>query len=242
MGLIDQHGEVEFPFSKKTVFKAVMEAAPKLKGLVLDSADELSGRFTFKADASWASWGEVVPVQLIQISPTCTQMKIMSTPKIGVVSSGAVVFGKNRKNIENIINAVSKVLSKYPTESEEKVSNVDFADQLIKLKTLLNQGVLTEEEFNKQKQIIIEKETIASSHIESTTKPQNSNQYIYYKKQSESKTSLIKILISLCIAIITIVIGYVIGISMQNFQIFIFSIILAFVFAIISFIILKKRR
>lgn len=30
MSIVDHHGEVEYPFSQKTVFKAIIEAAPKI--------------------------------------------------------------------------------------------------------------------------------------------------------------------------------------------------------------------
>lgn len=139
MSIVDHHGEVEYPFSRKTVFKAIMEAAPNISGLSLDSADEISGRVTFNAGVSLASWGENIPVQLIKVSPTRTQMKIMSSPKTGVMFGGAMDFGKNQQNINKIINAVSAVLATYPTENEIP-SNVDMADQLVKLKQLLDQG------------------------------------------------------------------------------------------------------
>lgn len=80
MSLVDHEGTVEYPFSQKTVFKAIMEAAPNIEGLSVDSADEMSGRVTFKAGVSLASWGENIPVQLVRIAPTRTQMKVLSTP------------------------------------------------------------------------------------------------------------------------------------------------------------------
>ena len=86
MSIVDHYGEVEYPFSQKTVFKAIMEAAPDINGLSLESADEISGRVTFKAGISLANWGENIPVQLIKVGPTRTQMKIMSTPKTGVIT------------------------------------------------------------------------------------------------------------------------------------------------------------
>lgn len=66
MSIVDHHGEVEYPFSQKTVFKAIMEAAPNMSGLSLDSADEISGRLTFKAGVSLASWGENIPCTINQ--------------------------------------------------------------------------------------------------------------------------------------------------------------------------------
>lgn len=155
MSIVDHHGEVEYPFSQKTVFKAIMEAAPDINGLSLDSADEISGRITFKAGVSLASWGENIPVQLIKVAPTRTQMKIMSTPKTGVMFGGAMDFGKNQQNINKIINAVSAVLANYPSEVEPE-KKVDVAEQLTKLKQLLDQGILTEEEFAEQKKKILD--------------------------------------------------------------------------------------
>lgn len=155
MSIVDHHGEVEYPFSQKTVFKAIMDAARNISGLSLDSADEISGRVTFKAGVSLVSWGENIPVQLIKVAPTRTQMKIMSTPKTGVMFGGAMDFGKNQQNINKIINAVSAVLSNYPVE-EEPEKNVDVTDHLIKLKQLKDQGVLTDQEFTEQKQRILD--------------------------------------------------------------------------------------
>ena len=155
MSIVDHHGEVEYPFSQKTVLKAIMEAAPNINGLSLDSADEISGRVTFKAGVSLASWGENIPVQLIKVASTRTQMKIMSTPKTGVMFGGAMDFGKNQQNIDKIINAVSSVLAKYPPETEPE-KKVDVAEQLTKLKQLVDQGVLTEEEFAEQKKKILD--------------------------------------------------------------------------------------
>lgn len=82
MSLVDHEGEVVYPYSKKTVFNAVMEAANNISGLSLDSADELSGRVTFKAGVSLASWGENIPVQLEEIGANQTKMKVLSTPNL----------------------------------------------------------------------------------------------------------------------------------------------------------------
>lgn len=151
MSLVDHEGTVEYPFSQKTVFKAIMEAAPNIEGLSVDSADEMSGRVTFKAGVSLASWGENIPVQLVRIAPTRTQMKVLSTPKTGVMFGGAMDFGKNRRNIEKIISAVSTVLSAKPSEREISLNTSSDVDKLVKLKDLLDSKVITLEEFNEQK-------------------------------------------------------------------------------------------
>jgi hypothetical protein len=162
MSLVDYEGSVEYPFSKKTVFDALMAAAPKIDGLELDSADEVSGRVTFKAGLSLASWGEIIPVQLIEVAPTRTQMKVMSSPKTGIMFGGAMDLGKNRRNIEKIISAVSDVLSTKPSEIEKPkpVSVSSTTDELIKLKSLLDSGVLSQEEFDEQKKKVLAQEPV----------------------------------------------------------------------------------
>lgn len=156
MSLVDHHGEVEYPFSIKTVFTAIIEAAPNIDGLELDGADEISGRVIFKAGVSLASWGENIPVQLIQVSNVRTKMQILSTPKTGVMFGGAMDMGKNRKNIEKIINAVSNILANKEPEVEAVVQNsCSIADEILKLKQLLDAGALTQEEFDEQKKHIL---------------------------------------------------------------------------------------
>ena len=169
MSLVDHEGEVVYPYSKKTVFNAIMEAAKNISGLSLDSADELSGRATFKAGVSLASWGENIPVQLEEMGANQTKMKVLSTPKTGIMFGGAMDFGKNRQNIEKIINAVSNALANKPKE-QIKVENIgSTADELLKLKSLLDQKILTQEEFYAQKAKLL------SQSIEAPVVPQESS-------------------------------------------------------------------
>lgn len=180
MSIVDHHGEVEYPFSSATVFKAVIEAAPKMYGLKLHSTDELSGRITFKAGVTWSSWGENIPIQLIEITPYRTKMKILSTPKTGIMFGGALDFGKNRQNIEKIISAVSSVLARKPKENEpvQASTNVSKVDELLKLKELKEAGVLTDEEFDKEKQKILNDNNSSSAPNKAKTTPPRYNKQI----------------------------------------------------------------
>lgn len=176
MSIVDYHGEVEYPFSIKTVFKAIIEAAPNIDGLSLDSADEMSGYLTFKAGVSLASWGENIPVQLVKISQTRTKMQILSTPKTGVMFGGAMDFGKNRQNIDKIIKAVSAVLASKPIENDinstQNISSV--ADELLKLKKLNDDGILSDNEFEEEKQRILQTRPSVQSQ-ETSKQPENTN-------------------------------------------------------------------
>lgn len=111
MALLDHNTESEFPFSKAEVFEAVVKAIPGIKGMKISSYDKLTGRIKVKAGASWWSWGEEIPIQLISVSENLTKIQITSTPKTGIMFGGAMDMGKNRKNLESIIHATSNILS-----------------------------------------------------------------------------------------------------------------------------------
>lgn len=111
MSILDHNAESEFPFAKTVVFEAIIKAIPTINGMKLESSDKLSGRIMVKAGVSMFSWGEIIPIQLISINENLTKVQITSTPKTGIMFGGAVDYGKNRKNLELIINATSKILS-----------------------------------------------------------------------------------------------------------------------------------
>ena len=153
MAFLDHNGESEFPFKKDTVLEAVCKAVPKIDGMKIDNSDKLSGRITVKAGVTLWSWGENIPIQLTSISETKTKVQVTSAPKTGVLFGGAFDMGKNRKNIERILSETSKVLSTLQPEVQlpEITNTVSVADEIKKLKELLEGGILTEEEFNQQK-------------------------------------------------------------------------------------------
>ncbi|WP_234111752.1 MULTISPECIES: hypothetical protein [Chryseobacterium] len=110
MAFLDHNGESEFPFNKDNVFNAMCEAIPKIDGMKIENADKLSGRILVKAGVSLYSWGENIPIQLTTISENLTKVSITSSPKTGIMFGGAFDMGKNRKNIERILQATSNVL------------------------------------------------------------------------------------------------------------------------------------
>ncbi len=158
MAILDHNGESEFPFKKDTVFDAICKAISTIDGMKLDNADKLSGRIMVKAGVTLWSWGENIPIQLTSISETKTKVQITSTPKTGVMFGGAFDMGKNRKNIEKILSETSKNLSILQPEeqSEERINTISVADEIQKLKKLLDNGILTEEEFNQQKSKLLQ--------------------------------------------------------------------------------------
>jgi hypothetical protein len=122
MALLDHNGESEFPFSKDLVFEALCIAIPTIHGMKIETADQLSGRVVVKSGISLHSWGENIPIQLSGISQNRTQIRITSSPKTGIMFGGAIDMGKNRKNIEEILSATSRILASYQTKSTDRTA------------------------------------------------------------------------------------------------------------------------
>lgn len=122
MAFLDHNGESEFPISKDKVFEAMRKAIPTINGLKIENADKLQGRFVVKAGVSLYSWGENIPIQLIEISENRTKVQITSSPKTGIMFGGAFDMGKNRKNIENILSNTSKILSSENKQTDNILS------------------------------------------------------------------------------------------------------------------------
>jgi hypothetical protein len=154
MSFLDHEGGAEFPYGRDDVFNALVAAIPTVSGLEVHSADKLSGRVLVKAGMSLMSWGENIPISVIEMSPGRTRVSVTSTPKTGALFGGAFDMGKNRKNIEQILDALSSILSrKQPVRqsSQESKAPESVISQLERLGNLKAQGVLTEVEFQAQK-------------------------------------------------------------------------------------------
>ncbi len=161
MALLDQNGETEFPYKKDDVFDAICRAVPIITGLKLDSADKITGRINVKGNISLWSWGETILIQLSTAADNKTRMQISSGSKIGSLG-GIFDMGKNRKNVERILSGTSAILSQNTAaaagvqgnataQSAATASASSLSDELHKLKKLVDDGILTQEEFIQQK-------------------------------------------------------------------------------------------
>ena len=158
MGFLDHEGGAEFPYHKDDVFGALVKAIPTVKGFKIDKADKLTGHILAKAGVSLMSWGENIPISIVEVSPGRTRVSITSTPKTGAMFGGAFDLGKNRKNIEDILEATSKILSsKPPVKSDAAKQQVamDPTQRISKLKELLDKGLISNDEFEKKKADIL---------------------------------------------------------------------------------------
>lgn len=161
MSFLDHEGGAEFPYHRDDVFEALVEAIPTIKGMRLDKTDRLSGHILAKAGISLMSWGENIPISLVEVSPGRTRINVISTPKTGVLFGGAFDLGKNRRNIENILEATSKILSRKPPVKTNSTSSpkesLTSAQRISQLKELLDKGLINNDDYESKKADILSK-------------------------------------------------------------------------------------
>ena len=106
MDLVDRIKDISVPYSLDSTFEALKKAILRLSGFKAVRFDDNTKTAYLKARASWVSWGENLTVSLKQIKIDKTAVTIISTPKTGILYGGAIDFGKNRENIEIIIQSL----------------------------------------------------------------------------------------------------------------------------------------
>jgi hypothetical protein len=157
MGLVDHEGGADYPYATKHVYEAVVAAVQGLKKMKMVSCDELTCRVVVKASASAFSWGENIPISVTELASGKSRVAVLSTPKTGLMMGGAFDMGKNRKNIEAILSAVSQELSSKPQAAQQAAPQAagDAASRIVQLKSLLDQGHINEAEFESKKAEIL---------------------------------------------------------------------------------------
>jgi hypothetical protein len=157
----DRTGNAEFPFPKEVVFRAMYTAITQLPGMGIESHDQLASRIDVKTGMTAFSWGERVSINVNGNGSNAAVVSVQSAAK--TVFGSATTHGKNRQNVRNIINQTSRLLAQYgaqwmdemglkPSEgvAPDSKSN-SVADELMKLADLRDRGILTPEEFDRQK-------------------------------------------------------------------------------------------
>lgn len=157
MAFLDYNSEIDVPYTKEQVFVAIESSISRLKGMEISKIDKITGHILVKAGVSLFSWGENIPISLSELSNGYTHICITSTPKTGALFGGVTDLGKNRKNIEQIIEAISMGLKDMtPIEEIKDESNLESIDErLQKLKELLDNGFIDQNEYNDKKKDIL---------------------------------------------------------------------------------------
>ncbi len=161
MGAVDFNAKTQVNYKKETCYKIACDACRKLEGFTIDREDKVTTTIYLKGKMSLFSWGEFVTVSISSLDNGLSELFVNSSPKIGGAFGPGLYgdMGKNKKNIIYIQQAIAEELKKYPEDAIIKSSseNTSFsvADEITKLKKLLDDGVLTQEEFNtKKKQLL----------------------------------------------------------------------------------------
>lgn len=156
MSIVDHNQAIQVPYSLEDTFTALKSICSKLSGFSVDKFDETLKIAYLKAGVSLFSWGENVNVTVTSSQSGGSEISILSTPKTGILFGGANDMGKNRKNINTIMSALSEELKKYTPEKLQNSTSVEIvADEIKKLAELKNQGILTEDEFSQKKKQLL---------------------------------------------------------------------------------------
>lgn len=155
MSIIDHNQGVQVPYSLEDTFMSLRQSCQNLEGFNVDDYDETLKTIYLKAGISLFSWGENITVTVTSCDNGSSEVSILSTPKTGIMFGGAVDMGKNRKNINIIMSALSEELKKYTPITMKLTSTESVADEIKKLADLKKQGILTENEFSEKKKQLL---------------------------------------------------------------------------------------
>lgn len=114
MAFLGYESGADVPYPEDDVFDALLEAILTISGMKVQTVDKSGGTVSVRAGVSIASWGENITISVAAISSAVTRVDVVSRPKTGMFLGGAFDLGKNRKNVERVLEAVSLVLDRDP--------------------------------------------------------------------------------------------------------------------------------
>lgn len=155
-GFISERSEsIEVNYSREDVINSINEGINKLDGMKVENIDKVMGHIVVKTSMSLFSWGESIHIAISE-SNNGTLIQISSAPKVGSYGMANLDMGKNRKNIERIISKTSEILKlKTPIDKNNKLNNETIKERLLKLKKLLDNNLIDEDDYNKRKEAIL---------------------------------------------------------------------------------------
>jgi hypothetical protein len=104
--------DVELPYPYPVVLDAIARSAATA-GIKVNTVDPARGMVFAVRSVSALSWGENVTIQLGQSTPTSpTQLRITSALAFGLVD-----WGRNRKNVDALLAALTAFLDQYAAAS-----------------------------------------------------------------------------------------------------------------------------
>ena len=155
MGIVDHESKIRVAYSQADVYSALKICISNIEGFSIDHTDDRLTTIHIKTNVSLFSWGENISVSVSSSQDGSSKITVLSTPKTGMMFGGAMDMGKNRKNINLVMDALSEQLKSYTPIDNEKKPQIDLADQIRKLADLKDSGILTESEFEQKKKQLL---------------------------------------------------------------------------------------
>ena len=103
----DQTRGVVVNYNIDKVYDAVLKGVEGLSGFTVKNNNRITHSITINVGMSLFSWGEQMNVSMIEISDNKTEIQFNSGSKLGTEFAAN---SKNRKNIDAVMNAMSKYL------------------------------------------------------------------------------------------------------------------------------------
>lgn len=107
MSLIDKHHTFDYPENIQSVYYKILSVTNQMRGLKLVGNNDNSHTIFMEGSVSFWSWGENVTITCQYLDDYHTRIHIESKPKL---STTLVDWGKGKRNINNVLNAMKMVL------------------------------------------------------------------------------------------------------------------------------------
>lgn len=150
-----EDGEAEFPYPGDAVFLGVSEAVSSLPGFKLVKSDRESGVIEGTIGLTFWSAGEEVRISVREAAPGRGKLSLSSASRMKTTVWDQ---GKNRRNIDEILDATGKILSRAsavpartPAPPGGERRDAEVREELKPLETLLSQGKISPQEFGNAK-------------------------------------------------------------------------------------------
>ena len=131
MALIDKSSEIEYPYNIHQVYEKLIFVAKSLEGMTLEKTDDRKYFVQLKCEKTIWSWGETVTVECRYVDDCHTSVFIKSVPK---VKTTLVDYGKGKRNIQQIVDALNKELPVVSADSKEKKTHQQKQEPLMTTK------------------------------------------------------------------------------------------------------------
>jgi len=107
MSLVDKFYEFDYPLDINSVFERIVSISNYVQGLKFGRADVDNHIVILKSGISWNSYGEIVTISCTPLDAYSTHVMIKSAPAVPFTLYD---WGKGKKNINNVLNAMQQVL------------------------------------------------------------------------------------------------------------------------------------